>query len=206
MNGPPPNGNGQHPTPPDPSKPHAPAQYGKPTSLRQVVDLQSAMHEAALLLKDDAKTAVSPASRARASLALGALGQSWVRLQDAKRVILGRPGPGNLRPEAAPKGRRANPKPAAMLDPEETGAGPGNVPRGTIALKPMPRDHHQKPSSDDQKPDGESAKVGTPMTPAAHEVGTQPTTGDQGGPKGISFGVETVGAPPGGGGQSARGA
>ena len=75
--------------------------HGKRHSLRQVTDLQHVTHEVALLVAKDAKDTAKPEERARAASALANLGKSWNTLQDAKRVILGRPLPGSLRPEKA---------------------------------------------------------------------------------------------------------
>jgi hypothetical protein len=74
---------------------------GRRDSLRQVLELQRATHETALLVARDAKETSECGERARAASALANLGKSWNTLQDAKRVILGRPLPGSLRPEKA---------------------------------------------------------------------------------------------------------
>ena len=80
-------------------------------SLRQVTDLQREMHEVALLVAKDAKDTTEPEERARAASALANLGKSWNTLQDAKRVILGRPLPGSLRPEKAKPKNSVRPRP-----------------------------------------------------------------------------------------------
>jgi hypothetical protein len=85
---------------------------GRRDSLRQVLDLQRATHETALLVAKDAKETTKREERARAASALANLGKSWNTLQDAKRVILGRPLPGSLRPEKA--------KPKHAVDTEVT--------------------------------------------------------------------------------------
>jgi hypothetical protein len=71
--------------------------------------LQRETHEVALLVANDAKDTTKPEERARAASALANLGKSWNTLQDAKRVILGRPLPGSLRPEKAKPKHQAGP-------------------------------------------------------------------------------------------------
>jgi hypothetical protein len=83
--------------------------HGRRYSLRQVTDLQRETHEVALLVANDAKDTTKPEERARAASALANLGKSWNTLQDAKRVILGRPLPGSLRPEKAKPKHQAGP-------------------------------------------------------------------------------------------------
>jgi hypothetical protein len=83
--------------------------HGKRHSLRQVTDLQRVTHEVALLVAKDAKETTKREERARAASALANLGKSWNTLQDAKRVILGRPLPGSLRPEKAKPKQSATP-------------------------------------------------------------------------------------------------
>jgi hypothetical protein len=83
--------------------------HGKRYSLRQVTDLQRETHAVALLVARDAKDTTKPEVRARAASALANLGKSWNTLQDAKRVILGRPLPGSLRPEKAKPKHTARP-------------------------------------------------------------------------------------------------
>jgi hypothetical protein len=73
--------------------------------------LQRVTHETALLVATDAKETAKREERARAASALANLGKSWNTLQDAKRVILGRPLPGSLRPE------KAKPKHPVRLQP-----------------------------------------------------------------------------------------
>lgn len=82
---------------------------GRRDSLRQVLDFQRVTHETALLVAKDAKDTTKPEERARAASALANLGKSWNTLQDAKRVILGRPLPGSLRPEKAKPKQAAHP-------------------------------------------------------------------------------------------------
>lgn len=82
---------------------------GRRDSLRQVLDLQRITHETALLVATDAKETTEREERARAASALANLGKSWNTLQDAKRVILGRPLPGSLRPEKAKPKQKAYP-------------------------------------------------------------------------------------------------
>jgi hypothetical protein len=83
---------------------------GRRDSLRQVLDLQRVTHETALQVAKDAKDTTKPEERARAASALANLGKSWNTLQDAKRVILGRPLPGSLRPEKAKPKNSARPR------------------------------------------------------------------------------------------------
>ena len=83
---------------------------GRRDSLRQVIDLQRVTHETALLVAGDAKETTEREERARAASALANLGKAWTTLQDAKRVILGRPLPGSLRPEKAEPRHKARPK------------------------------------------------------------------------------------------------
>jgi hypothetical protein len=88
---------------------------GRRDSLRQVLDFQRVTHETALLVAKDAKDTTKPEERARAASALANLGKSWNTLQDAKRVILGRPLPGSLRPEKA-KPKHAGPPHASFRE------------------------------------------------------------------------------------------
>jgi len=60
--------------------------------------LQRETHAVALLVAKDAKDTIKPEARARAASVLANLGKSWNTLQDANRVILGRPLPGSLQP------------------------------------------------------------------------------------------------------------
>ena len=85
--------------------------HGKRYSLRQVTDFQRETHEVAMLVAKDAKNTIKPEERARAASALANLGKSWNTLQDAKRVILGRPLPGSLRPEKAKPKNSVRPRP-----------------------------------------------------------------------------------------------
>ena len=64
-----------------------------------------------MLVAKDAKNTIKPEERARAASALANLGKSWNTLQDAKRVILGRPLPGSLRPEKAKPKNSVRPRP-----------------------------------------------------------------------------------------------
>ena len=63
-----------------------------------------------MLVAKDAKNTIKPEERARAASALANLGKSWNTLQEAKRVILGRPLPGSLRPEQAKPKHKARPQ------------------------------------------------------------------------------------------------
>ena len=74
-----------------------------------MTEMQRATHEVALLVAKDAKDTIKPEERARAASALANLGKSWNTLHDAKRVILGRPLPGSLRPEKAKPRHQAGP-------------------------------------------------------------------------------------------------
>jgi hypothetical protein len=87
-----------------PSEPNRAAwRPGRLGSLRQVVDLQRATFEGALLAVQDARSCgADRQERARCASALANLGKSWNTLRDAKRAILGGPLPSPLRPESDP--------------------------------------------------------------------------------------------------------
>ncbi len=89
---------------PSPASGAARVKPGRRDALRQAVELQRAVYEVGLQMAKDAKEATKLEERARAGATLASLGKAWNTLQDAKRVIRGRPLPGSLKPE--PKRQR----------------------------------------------------------------------------------------------------
>lgn len=92
------------------------AQRPRKPDLAQVVALQQALYNTALILTDDILTVNDKETRARIASSIASLAKGWQGLQDSKRIIRGKPLPGSKRPAVE------QPKPKAsrtLLPPTE---------------------------------------------------------------------------------------
>lgn len=78
-------------------------QPGRRKSLTQVLNMQDAVYETCMMLRDDMCESTDKEERARIASAIASTCKGWDSLEDRKRVIRGQPLPGSLRPIAKPK-------------------------------------------------------------------------------------------------------
>jgi hypothetical protein len=76
---------------------------------RQAVDAQAGLLEVLELCRADAVATQDRELRAKLGVAMGAMARGWDLLEDRKRVLRGKPLPGHLRPDLAPKAKRVLP-------------------------------------------------------------------------------------------------